>query len=474
MKKKAIDEPRALFNLREFYSKYLSNSSKTSHTLTAELLAAISDSEIENAKFFLLYEHGEKLFCMEETGSDYEIRHGDESVDETVLRQFFINSGSETEDAAYCCSLRSSGVWFDEDNQIRGKVYTALCVGGLEEKQSFFLRCFHEAYSEWIAQTILRIATPVSSGKNFPVEYGVIKEKILKKTVNMVEERMLTLYGIDLGVITEISGSYYEGGTCNAALSFRLGNGDIDGVPFSEEDYVKIDRKNVKRLRKLLEMCRTGHCILAERYMQSGWVVKGLCGLTDEAGSITFCILDHMCWEMKIGERVSLLYKNGKYRVRQTDKKVKELQTVYKKVFKCNPPQYVIDFFKKAEEQPHGTSIIIVDKERTEEGDPVRREVKRLLKKSSGISIDSESEIPEEFVLGVTSIDGAVIMNRGGRVYAIGAILDGTVAIKGDPAHGARHNSVMKYIASKKKGGLKGIGIIFSEDKTIKFISTED
>ena len=100
--------------------------------------------------------------------------------------------------------------------------------------------------------------------------------------------------------------------------------------------------------------------------------------------------------------------------------------------------------------------------------------MKRLLKKSSGISIDSESEIPEEFVLGVTSIDGAVIMNRGGRVYAIGAILDGTVAIKGDPAHGARHNSVMKYIASKKKGGLKGIGIIFSEDKTIKFISTED
>lgn len=63
MKKKAIDEPRALFNLREFYSKYLSNSSKTSHTLTAELPAAISDSEIENAKFSFCMKTGKNCFA---------------------------------------------------------------------------------------------------------------------------------------------------------------------------------------------------------------------------------------------------------------------------------------------------------------------------------------------------------------------------------------------------------------------------
>ncbi|HOX40391.1 MAG TPA: DNA integrity scanning protein DisA nucleotide-binding domain protein [Candidatus Brocadiia bacterium] len=64
-------------------------------------------------------------------------------------------------------------------------------------------------------------------------------------------------------------------------------------------------------------------------------------------------------------------------------------------------------------------------------------------------------------------VDGAVILDFGGRCYAIGAILDGMATKNGNPARGARYNSALRYVEMKKQQGKDCIAVVVSEDGTV-------
>lgn len=470
MKKIVVNETETIVNLQKYYKDCLGYPENTcKRSLVMEILAGIVENKLKESDvlFSIIYEKDGNLICMKETGHEItmqEIAAGSEEE----IQSFFDEKDRKHQRHASCSYFRYIGVWLDDDNQVKGKIYYVFRIYGFDEIQVIFLNSLEEAYYEWTKKEILRVANSFVKYKGIGEERKNITERIIKRTEIIFEEKMLGLYGIDLGIITEVSGSYYEGSKCNSALILKIGNNKADGVFFSERDYVEIKKENIRNLRKILEMCQEGHYILAERENDLKWVAKGICLNVSDTNDILFKILDHTFWEMRIGNKFSVCYKYGKYVIRQSLRKLEEFGQVYKKVFRIDADKYLNDIFEKAAEQPHGTSIIILD------GDSINDEINRLLNESSGIAIKPQIKIPREFVIGVTSIDGAMIIDKFGKCYAIGAILDGDVAIKGDRVHGARHNAVMRYIKTKRERGLKGIGIIFSEDRTISFVSTED
>ena len=77
-----------------------------------------------------------------------------------------------------------------------------------------------------------------------------------------------------------------------------------------------------------------------------------------------------------------------------------------------------------------------------------------------------KTRITGESLLGVTAIDGALLLDTQGYCHAVGVILDGKPT-KGDPSKGARHNSALKYVDSHKK---RCMVIVVSEDGPVTIL----
>lgn len=101
-------------------------------------------------------------------------------------------------------------------------------------------------------------------------------------------------------------------------------------------------------------------------------------------------------------------------------------------------------------EQKHGTLIIIHNDAKVESE---RLQNQSIAIKPTGLNSD--------IIRSITSIDGAVLLDRRGICYSMGVILDGIATSKGTSARGARFNSAIRYVEMQKK---KCIAIIISED----------
>ncbi|MES2456284.1 MAG: hypothetical protein V4594_12105 [Bacteroidota bacterium] len=72
-------------------------------------------------------------------------------------------------------------------------------------------------------------------------------------------------------------------------------------------------------------------------------------------------------------------------------------------------------------------------------------------------------------MLKLTAIDGGVLVDPFGSVYAYGVILDGIVGAHGDSSRGSRYNSAITYHESKADEHQLMI-VIVSEDSTVDII----
>ena len=116
------------------------------------------------------------------------------------------------------------------------------------------------------------------------------------------------------------------------------------------------------------------------------------------------------------------------------------------------------DIAMEATKQKHGTMLVISEQAASES--------KRLGKQSFPISPQklSDAMIPK-----VTSIDGAILLDRNANCHSIGVILDGLATNKGDPARGARYNSAIRYY-EHISAQAPLILIIISEDGMINLV----
>jgi hypothetical protein len=110
-----------------------------------------------------------------------------------------------------------------------------------------------------------------------------------------------------------------------------------------------------------------------------------------------------------------------------------------------------------AADAEHGTMLVV--------SESAAAEADRL--GSQALTIEP-TRLDDGLVRRVTGIDGAVLVDPSGYCHAIGVILDGTAADKGDRSRGARYNSAAKYLVSA--GDTPTLILLVSEDGMINLL----
>lgn len=136
----------------------------------------------------------------------------------------------------------------------------------------------------------------------------------------------------------------------------------------------------------------------------------------------------------------------------------KEFENIFYKEGDIKTLWFIIE---QASKQEHGTMLVITDK--------AEEEAQRL----TGHEVDCQISMFKNIVYGVTSIDGAVLLNPQGQCSAIGVILDGQSDEKiEDKSRGARYNSAVRYLYTYKEHQ-RCIIIVISEDGMINLFSND-
>ena len=128
-----------------------------------------------------------------------------------------------------------------------------------------------------------------------------------------------------------------------------------------------------------------------------------------------------------------------------------EFEEKFNEVFHTDMPfqdydvNKIWEYIESAQQQQHGTMMVITKE--------AKNEARRLSNQS--FEINKINDLSPELIIGLTSIDGAIIIDPKGYCHAIGAILDGVVESSvGDISRGARYNaassiySLIKLIAA--------------------------
>lgn len=120
-----------------------------------------------------------------------------------------------------------------------------------------------------------------------------------------------------------------------------------------------------------------------------------------------------------------------------------------------------LEVARKLSSQKKGTMLVI-----SEQADS---EIKDL--KDYGIMIE-KTKIDKEFLLNLSSIDGAVLMDTETNLCGLGVILDGLAkGSKGRADRGARYNSALKYISKfDNKSECKTLIMVVSEDGMVDLL----
>lgn len=292
--------------------------------------------------------------------------------------------------------------------------------------------------------------------------------------VNTIEKH----FGIDINLIVELSGNYYEGEACNSSLIFQISNTGVD-KKLILVDPIPLNKKNVRLIRKMLQAAGRGKQSLLVKKEKGRWQIVAICLPTDPnfIGCIRFSILGHMSWKMQIEKKDCLCYKSGQLEVREEGYYLDLFKKKYKSLYGTKPNKNLIKVFTKTCQQKYGTVMIVAEKSVD------NKQVDLLQLKSSGIDIYRETGgknlnnlkfIEKDFIDGITSIDGAIFVDQRANCYGMGYILNGTLPLVGRPDRGARYNSTARYIWNLKKTNKVAIAVIVSEDKTIDIISTND
>lgn len=126
------------------------------------------------------------------------------------------------------------------------------------------------------------------------------------------------------------------------------------------------------------------------------------------------------------------------------------------------PYNKLLELAEAAAKQKHGTMLIISDN--------VESEVIRL---SSPMANIEQFELTSALAERITSIDGALFIDKEGLCHGFGIILDGVANGSGVQERGARYNSALRYLEYAENAKIPTVVIIVSEDKTIDIKFTD-
>lgn len=252
----------------------------------------------------------------------------------------------------------------------------------------------------------------------------------------------------------DVSGRFIAVSSCSNECEIKLNN---------TETPVKLNE--TKKIRKLLEVTyqsgNEGLYLFYNRNCIKGFIspkkLKGEYYLIEFLGSGRWRFGQesgiNFRQRIEFGRKdCSIIYSFERY-----SKKFKES---FMNIFgKSDSLDILCKLFDKARCQKHGTMLVFLE--------DAEGECKRL--KQVGFSVEIK-ENPEKYITQITAIDGAILLNELGTIYAIGTILDGKMpeGTGFDMSRGARYNSAIKYSYSYAK---KNLCVVISEDGYVNFIS---
>lgn len=253
----------------------------------------------------------------------------------------------------------------------------------------------------------------------------------------------------------------YEGEENHSILYFPLKQDKLICKSIIFDSVIELSKDNGRQIRKVMEMSNEEFAILVEHNK-----IKALCRTKDLQSGCVIKFMGNQNWILAIDNKSVFSYENGNVVFSFQEKKNDNLTQAIKEQFfqlswqEQERIEYVI---RMACTQRHGTSIIVFEDDNIE--------VERLCELDRGIKIEDINLFENsEYIERITSIDGAIFMDMSCSCSFIGVIVDGMSILKGNPARGARYNSIYNYVALKAKENIKCLGVIISEDGIINAV----
>lgn len=294
--------------------------------------------------------------------------------------------------------------------------------------------------------------------------YNKDKEILLSQSVN---DFFYVIQINNINYITYISSLEYEKKSCRGKIVFEknLNNNNYSNL-IKFEKPINFTKTNNRIVRKLLELCGDNGCLLIDTSVAK---VVGVLYRTNEneylQDKFVLEFLGHLHWRLRYNEMIAVEFMHGNYYI--TDDL--NPQNNFKAILESKFPNIGKDEIENAtklisiaQEQTKGTMLVISEN--------AFQEANRLCSKNRGIKVEPFYILEENVdkLLSISSIDGAIMLDKNLMCQAIGVILDGP-ACDGEISRGARYNSALTYI--KWKDQLNAWAIVVSEDGMVSIIS---
>jgi len=214
-----------------------------------------------------------------------------------------------------------------------------------------------------------------------------------------------------------------------------------------------------RRMRKLLELTRAGECRLHTNSNNVWGLVEIQNSPADSIAEDLFevRITGQHCWECAYSNHVLFRVEN---RIPKLPGEEVDSDAVRSDMVRLFPDlateliERYIALIKSCATQEHGALLIISPE--------AEQESKRLALESTAIR---PVPVDAQLMYSLASIDGAVLLDLEGNCHAIGVILDGIACESGNPARGARYNSAIRYVETRKtQANVQCVAFIVSED----------
>ena len=229
-------------------------------------------------------------------------------------------------------------------------------------------------------------------------------------------------------VFSEIALLRYEEVANSGLLLLCRPNASRDSLALAFETPFSL--RDVRGVRKMLQVSDQHLCLLCDGHEAYGFTT------VDAAGpeTLTVQFYPHGMWELRAGGEVVLqICPSGATVLAGIDEECfgAALRSVFSDL--CERQRRTLwDLISAAARQLRGTNVLI--------SSHAAAEAERLGNQCTRVK---PALLTPMLMERVSSIDGTVIIDTGGVCHAIGAILDGPVAGRGDRARGGRYNSAV-------------------------------
>ena len=282
--------------------------------------------------------------------------------------------------------------------------------------------------------------------------------RVLMLTASAATKMFRGMHGL-YNACNEIASMKYEGliGIGNIILAPK----DHKNIRIDIELKIPIEFHDYRKVRKFLEISNNDSSLIADSsYIYGLGDITGKYNPKEES-IFTINFTSHYKWELTHDNNPLMIVEYGQPSIPKEKINRDKFYSDFGRIFKDITKQQIDnlwDIANEATKQKKGTMLVITDN--------AENESKRLGKQCFPLN---PLKIYGKHIQQLTSIDGAVLLNKDSICYAIGVILDGIATEKGDSSRGSRYNSAIRYFENFNLKFSIAI-VIISEDGMIDII----